>query len=172
MSPHAPIACTTCEEELLAREPSDVARVLAGDGPAPIASHLQSCASCAALAADLASFTAFAEAPRVGPAPAVFERTFLAAAAEGTRVAAERRRRIFVAAGKATAAFVLSLPIVAACNGGIAAAGARWLPEAALPFAAGLFGAGLLAGLTAVAFLLVLVSGAAARPPADELAEA
>lgn len=172
MTTHAPIACASCEEELLAREPAEVARVRSGEGPAPLTHHLQSCASCAALAADLASLTALAEAPRLAPAPAVFERTFAAAAAEADRLAAERRRRILVAAVKAAAAFVVSLPLVAAFNGGIAAAGAQLLPEAALPYAAGLFGAGLLAGLTALAFLLVLVSGAAARPPADELAEA
>lgn len=172
MTTHAPIACTSCEEELLAREPADVARVLGGDGPAALVAHLQSCAPCGALAGDLASFVALAEAPRLSPAPAVFERTFAAAAAEARARSAEGRRRIFIAAAKAAAAVVVSLPLVAALNGGVAAAGAQLLPEAALPYAAGLFGAGLLAGLTALSFLLVLVSGAAARPPADELAEA
>ena len=171
-----PISCVDAEERLFALEPAEAAAAAEGQGEPELAGHLGRCEACHALAADLSLLAPLGDAPRISPAPAIVEQAFLKAAAEAAALAAARRAAALVAGAKAALAFVLCLPLIGGFNAGLAALGVRYLPaflpEGALFYVGGVFGALVLAGLSAVAFLLTLVAGAAGRPPRDELVEA
>jgi predicted anti-sigma-YlaC factor YlaD len=145
--------------------------LLEGSGPpdADVAAHLDHCRSCAELFHAVRELAPVVGAPAPVPSPALVERTFAAAAAESRALALQRRRAVFRAGVKAALVFLASLPLLAVFQAGVVAAGRFVLPEV-LPVGAMLYvevvwGLFVLAALSALAFTLTLVVGAAARPP-------
>ncbi len=159
------IDCLEAEETILGGTPAKAKALLEG-GSSPVHAHLGACASCRTLASDLA-LLAVAEPVRA-PA-AVCERAFGAASAELRAVRREARRAVRRAALRIALITVVFLPVSLAWAITIWRYGAQWLgpllPDPALSLVGGAFALFCLAALSALAFTLTLIAGAAAHPP-------
>lgn len=156
------LSCEAAEALLLERRPLDD----------DLAAHLERCPSCGELHAALEELSAELASAELAPAPALVERTFAAAAAESRALSRERRRAVRRAGAKAALVFVATLPLLAGFHAGVAILGRRLLPEllpaGALLYVEVVWGLFVLAALSALAFTLTLIAGAAARPPRPE----
>ncbi|WP_373046455.1 hypothetical protein [Vulgatibacter sp.] len=156
--------CVVAEERLLGCTAADVARTCEEEA---IAAHLAACATCRTLAADLSTLASLPPLP--GVRAEVVARTLAAAGAELRRVAAEGRRTVRRAAMQIAAIAAVCLPLSAAWIAAVWKLGSSWLaPVLPTPIAAAFgvgFGLFCLAALSALAFTLTLLAGAAARPP-------
>jgi predicted anti-sigma-YlaC factor YlaD len=154
------LSCEAVETALLERP---------GVDDPDVAAHLDHCPSCAELSRALRELAPVAAAPAPVPSPVLVERTVAAAAAEARALARNRRRAVVRAAAKAALVFLVSLPLLAAFQAGVVAVGRsvlpEILPEGALLYVEVVWGLFVLAALSALAFTLTLVVGAAARPP-------
>jgi hypothetical protein len=159
------IDCLEAEETILGGSPAEAAALLAG-GASAVQAHLAGCASCRALAEDLALLAA---APPVEAPPALCERTIAAAGAELRAVRREARRAVRRAALRIALITAICLPLSLAWAVTVWRFGAAWLapllPDLVLSLVGGAFALACLAALSALAFTLTLIAGAAARPP-------
>jgi hypothetical protein len=161
------LSCEEVETALLAGGRAD------DDGA--LAAHLAGCPSCADFEAALRALAPLAASPR--PSAALVERTAAAAGRETRELAIARRRAVRRAGLQAALAFLASAPFLVAFQVAVVLFGRQvlpgLLPHGALLYVEVVWGLFVLAALSAVAFTLTLVAGAAARPPrADALLEA
>jgi len=163
MSELRPIECVQTEDRLLEGTPAEAAALLREAGPGD---HLALCAACARLAADVAALASLRE---VEPPPQVVEAALSRAGAELRALQREARRSARWAALQVAAVAVVCLPLSVAWMAAILRGGALLLapllPAALTSYMGLLFFSFSLAALSALAFILTLLAGAAARPP-------
>lgn len=161
------IDCLRAEEAILGGSPAGAAALLREE-TGPLRAHLDGCAACRALATDLA---ALAVVPPVEAPPELCARTLAAASAELVRLRRDARRAVVLAGVRIALVAAVCLPLPLAWALSVWRFGAVWLapvlPQPLLSVLGGAFALACLAALSAVAFTLTLIAGAAARPPRD-----
>lgn len=165
MSVLRPVECVIAEEELLGRTPREVAALL-GSAEGPLARHLAVCPSCAVLARDMAALASLE--PVRAPAEVV-EAALAAAIGEQRRIRLAERRASRRMVLRAFAVTLFSLPLC------LLSAALIWqlassllgglLSSSLVALVGGFYAVGVLAALSALAFTLTLLVGAAARMP-------
>jgi len=159
------IDCLNAEEAILGSSPAEAAAMLRGGGE--LRAHLDACAACRTLARDLAALGSVP--PPVEPPADVCARAIAGAAIELRRVRREARRAVLRAAMRVALVAAIGVPLPLAWAVSVWRYGAVWLapllPQPLLVFLGGAFALACLAGLSALAFTLTLIAGAAARPP-------